>query len=64
MSEKTVSELYREHVDELLRRALDGDEFSIKSLCCLSLAIEGFPTDDGGGNVIDLSDYNTKRLAA
>jgi hypothetical protein len=69
----TISELFKGHVDELLRRANSGDEFAGKSLACLSLLTDGWrygdpdPTDpppDGGGEpVIDLSAYR-KRLAA
>lgn len=79
MTEKSVSELYKEHIDELKRRAEAGDEFSIKSLCCLTLLCEGWrygdpdpedPDDGPGGgsevdeeNFIDLSAYRM-RLAA
>ena len=74
MSEKSVSELYHDHVRELERRAEAGDEFALKSLCCLSLVCEGWrygdpdpvdPGDDPGGGeeIIDLSKYRM-RLAA
>jgi hypothetical protein len=72
VSEKSISELYYEHVAELERRALAGDEFSIKSLACLALVCEGWrygdpdpydPSDgpDGGDKVIEFYKY---RLAA
>jgi len=39
MNDKSVSELYHDHVMELERRAEAGDEFALKSLCCLAIAI-------------------------
>ena len=63
MNDKSVSELYHDHVRELERRAEAGDEFALKSLCCLSLVCEDWrygdpdpvdPDDDpNGGEVID-----------
>lgn len=50
---KSVSELYREHVEFLERMAEAGCETSTKSLACLSLLAEGWrygdpdPVDDG-----------------
>ena len=75
MADKSISELYYEHVKELERRADVGDEFAIKSLACLVLICEGWrygdpdpvdgPDDDPGGGevIIDLSAYRM-RLAA
>lgn len=72
----TVASAYAEHIDELERRAMAGDEFATRSLCAMVLLKEGWrpgdpdpdPEDDGpdGGetvfddNVIDL----VARLAA
>jgi hypothetical protein len=75
VNEKSVSELYYEHVKELERRALDGDEFATKSLSCMWLILSGWrygdpdpedgPDDDPGGGeeIIDLSAYRM-RIAA
>lgn len=68
MTDKSVSELFREHIEELERRAEAGDEFARRSLCCLVLVHEGFcygdpdpedPDDDpdGGEEIIDFSAY-------
>lgn len=64
----TVASAYEEHVTELERRAIAGDEFAVRSLACMVLLKEGWkpgdpdPSDDDpdGGerkfddNVIDL----------
>jgi hypothetical protein len=65
----SVAKAFSEHVDELERRALAGDDFATRSLAAMVLLKEGWrpgdpdPTDDddpGGGeyvenhNVIDL----------
>jgi hypothetical protein len=71
---KTISELYREHVEELQRLASCGDEFATKSLACLALVCEGWrygdpdpeddgPDDDGGETVVHLDDWRM-RIAA
>ncbi len=71
---KSVSEHFREHINELERRAASGDEFAVRSLCCLALVLDGWrygdpdPDDpgdgpDGGEEIIDLSAYRM-RLAA
>lgn len=69
----SVSELYREHVLELERRAEAGDEFATKSLCALALIFDGWRPGDpdpvdpddgpGGGEIIDLSDYRMRFAA-
>lgn len=66
MSDKSISELYYEHVAELERRSLAGDEFATKSLACLALIYEGWrygdpdpydPDDpDGGDEVPEVDD--------
>lgn len=49
----TTSELYREHVEQLLLLSDAGDEMAAKSLACLALVCEGWrygdpdPTDPG-----------------
>lgn len=42
----TLTEVYRAHVIELERLALNGDEFAARSLACLSLAITGWRIGD------------------
>lgn len=59
----TVATAYAEHIDELERRAIAGDDFAVKSLACMVLLKEGWkpgdpdPTDDddpdGGERVFD-----------
>jgi hypothetical protein len=48
-----------EHVRELERRSIAGDDFSTKSLACMALLKEGFPwpDDPDGGEVIDFAPY-------
>lgn len=41
-----VSVLYRRHIKELGRRALDGDTFAMQSLCCLALVCQGWRHGD------------------
>jgi hypothetical protein len=62
----TTSEHFTAHVLELEARALAGDEFSIRSLCAMSLLAEGWrvgdpdPVDtppDDGGEVVNLAAY-------
>lgn len=67
MTEKSISDLYCEHVKELHRRADAGDEFATKSLACLALVCKGWrygdpdpydgPDDDPGGgkNIVDFT---------
>lgn len=47
----TVSEHFKAHVDELLKRSLEGDSFATKSLVALSLLRQGWrygdPDPDG-----------------
>lgn len=66
----TVSEAFRNHVEELERRALFGDIFAAQSLDAIALVVTGWrygdpdPTDDpdGGGEVVDMAQY--RRAAA
>lgn len=47
-----------DHVRELERRSLTGDDFATKSLACMALLKGGGPPDpDGGGEVIDFTPY-------
>lgn len=61
-----TSKAFREHVKELERLALAGDEFATRSLCAIALVVEGWRPDDPDGgeelpdNVISLME----RLAA
>lgn len=59
MTEKSTSELFKEHIDELLRLAEENEDLMArKSLACMSLLAEGWrfgdpdpvdPGPDGGG---------------
>lgn len=43
------------HVRQLEQRACSGDEDAAKSLACMALLVEGFPSPDpDGGEIIDL----------
>lgn len=43
------------HIQELETRAIDGDEFSARSLACMALLVEGCgPEDPGAGEIVDL----------
>jgi hypothetical protein len=52
-------QLFEEHISLLQALAELGDPMAAKSLCCMSLLVEGFPDDggDGGGTVVYLEDY-------
>lgn len=65
----TVSEAFRQHVEELQRRSIFGDRFAAQSLSAIALVASGWsygdpdPTDGpdgGGGEVIDLRRYLEK----
>lgn len=60
----TTRELFDEHVRAVLAKAESGDEFSIKTLACMALLVEGFPEDDGGGEAVVHFDEWRARLAA
>lgn len=61
-----TSEQFREHIEQLERLAISGDELAIRSLSCMALLVNGWrygdpdPTDpapDGGGEIITLDDF-------
>lgn len=67
-----TSAIATEHILEVTRRAEDGDDFSVKTLCVLALFSEGWrpgdpdPTDtppDGGGELIDFLAYRQARAS-
>lgn len=63
----TTSDAFRAHIEELERRAINGDILCTQSLASLSLLASGWrygdpdptdgPDDDGGGVVVDLARY-------
>ena len=61
----TTRELFEAHVNAVLAKAEDGDDFAIKTLACMALLAEGFPDGDGdgGGEVVDLREWR-QRIAA
>ena len=62
-----TSEAYRRHLEELEFLAIEGDEFAIKTLACITLLLEGWRYGDpdpddgddgpGGGEVIYLDQW-------
>lgn len=59
----TTREYFAAHIKPLESAALAGDLNAVRSLACMVLIAEGFggPPDDGGCEIVDLSQY---RLAA
>ena len=60
----TVRDLFSDHVEAIKAAALIGDDFAIKTLCCLALLVGGFPGGGGDGEVvIDFETWRMKRAA-
>ena len=59
MTEKSISDLFKAHVDALIELSDAGDCMATKSIACMALLAEGWrcgdpdpadpPPDDGGG---------------
>ena len=62
--DRTVRELFVEHVKVIETAALNGDDFANKTLACMALLVGGFPGGGGDGEtVIDLDAWRMKRAA-
>jgi hypothetical protein len=67
----SVASAFSEHIDELERRAMAGDDFATRSLCAMVLLKEGWrpgdpdPEDDGGpGDGEEVENHNIIDLVA
>jgi len=64
-----LSEAFRDHVEELERRAIYGDGFAAKSLDAIALVVTGWrygdpdPSDDPDGGGCEIIDLNERRGA-